>query len=60
MRFIYGLIFILFSGIACAHDSHRSDEGEPCGGFAGLRCKKGLICEPHPTIIDEFGICVAK
>jgi len=58
MRLICGVLLILISGIACAHE--LADVGEPCGGFGGLRCKRGLVCEPHPTIIDEFGVCAGK
>lgn len=56
MKLICGILIILTSGIACAHE--LADVGEPCGGFGGLRCKRGLVCEPHPTIIDEFGVCI--
>jgi hypothetical protein len=36
------------------------EEGEMCGGIAGLACDKGLFCEPPPAscqVADGAGVC---
>lgn len=56
MRFSSILLVSLFT------IDYLVDVGHPCGGFAGIQCKKHLVCvhiqEPSP--IDGSGICLWK
>lgn len=53
------IIFWLFVLCGCSSQKYAA-EGEQCGGFAGLLCKKGFHCIPYDDkIIDGFGKCVA-
>lgn len=58
------LLLMFMSTPACAHSessSRAGNEGDACGGFVGLRCKEHLICMPtNPTVVDSYGVCVAK
>ena len=38
-----------------------ADEGELCGGIAGIQCAEGLWCDPEPGTCrqtDRAGICI--
>ena len=53
------------AGVALDHAGECSttpggDEGDMCGGIAGLPCDKGLFCEPPPAscrVADVAGVC---
>lgn len=50
---------MLLSGATVA--SAAAGLGEECGGFAVIKCEKGLWCEPEPGcgMADASGVCVA-
>jgi len=65
MRFIWVTLFLFWTSSACAHEQeqrgYRADEGDFCGGFGGIKCKKGLVCEyADDTIVDGLGVCVPE
>jgi hypothetical protein len=41
-------------------DAYAAGVGQRCGGFIGLRCAKGLWCDPKPGVCgaDVPGRCV--
>lgn len=61
MKSFYFLCLFLTS---CAHSETASvdakNEGDVCGGFAGLRCAEHLVCKREPSVADSFGVCVLK
>ena len=44
-----------------AMDANAVGEGKQCGGIGGIRCDRGLWCDPEPGkcgVKDVGGICV--
>jgi len=57
------LIFVLGLLVAVTNSTatRAAGAGEVCGGIAGVRCDKGLWCDPSPGscgVADAPGTCV--
>ncbi len=51
---------LLIGGVA-ATTTRAAGVGEICGGFGGVRCDKGLWCDPDPGqcgVADAAGKCI--
>lgn len=61
ISFLCGLSF-LCGMILPGSAAIAADEGERCGGAAGIACDQGLWCDPEPGQCgqpDVSGVCVA-
>lgn len=57
-HFIFATCLLI--GVGCT-TTRAATLGESCGGFAGVRCDKGLWCDPSPGqcgVADAAGKCV--
>jgi hypothetical protein len=57
--FIFAACLLL--GLSVATVGNAAKVGETCGGFAGVKCDKGLWCDPYPgqcNFADGQGVCV--
>jgi len=55
------LAALIMTGQALANALPKAEEGEMCGGFAGIACEADLWCEPEAYmcgVADVAGRCV--
>lgn len=61
MKQIAILLLLLTSFSAQASDLRRAEQGEMCGGIAGIQCADGFWCDPEPEscgYADAAGTCI--
>jgi len=58
-HFIFAACLLI--GLSGATSAMAAKIGESCGGLAGVRCDKGLWCDPSPGqcgVADAAGTCI--
>ncbi|MEZ0056191.1 hypothetical protein ACVII1_004335 [Bradyrhizobium elkanii] len=61
LKIVLSLTLFLAAVFVAPISSQAAKVGEMCGGFGGIKCDRGLWCDPTPGqcgFADASGVCV--